>query len=73
MTRTSARKVTAPMLVLWGGKSHSVPVFGNVLNVWRDYAAQVEGEPIQSGHYMPEHVPDQIFDHFMKFFGTAAQ
>ena len=65
------RKVEAPLLVIWGVKSHTEAVFDDVLQVWRDYAAQCQGGPVVSGHYVPEHAPDETFDWFMKFFERA--
>jgi len=28
----------------------------------------MQGEGLQSGHYMPEEVPDQLYDKFTTFF-----
>ena len=62
------RKITAPLLVVWGVKSHTEAVFDDVLAIWGDYAEHCEGGPVISGHYVPEHAPDATFDWFMRFF-----
>ena len=40
-------------LVIWGTKSHTGRVYGDVQDIWRRYARQVEGGPIDCGHYVP--------------------
>jgi hypothetical protein len=52
--RKAGHKVACPLLVLWGAKSHTGTVYGDVLGVWRDYATEVTGGPIDCGHYVPE-------------------
>jgi haloacetate dehalogenase len=62
------RKVECPLLVLWGARSHTGVVHGDVLAVWRDYAADVTGGPIDCGHYVMEQAPDQTLAWFLRFF-----
>ena len=62
------RKVETPLLVIWGAKSHTGTVHGDVLSVWKDYATTVEGGPIACGHYVPEEAPDETYAWFVRFF-----
>ncbi|PZW50975.1 haloacetate dehalogenase [Humitalea rosea] len=62
------RKIACPTLVLNGGRSHTAAVFDNVLAVWRDYAEDVVGAALDSGHYVPEHAPEAVLDWFLRFF-----
>ncbi|MGH7054133.1 MAG: alpha/beta fold hydrolase, partial [Stellaceae bacterium] len=66
--RDAGRKVACPLLVLWGARSHTGAVHGDVLAVWRDYAANAVGGPIDCGHYVPEEAPEEtlrpLLDHF---------
>lgn len=64
------RRVTCPLLVLWGVKSHTEAVFDNVLSIWKDYATDLTGFPVVSGHYLPEHAPNETYDHLAKFFAA---
>jgi haloacetate dehalogenase len=64
------RRVTCPTLVLYGRRSHTGKVYGDVLSIWRDYAKHVTGEALDSGHYIPEHVPEETLAWFLRFFTT---
>ena len=44
----AGRQIACPLLVIWGAKSHTGRVHGDVLAVWRDYAADVDGGPIDA-------------------------
>jgi haloacetate dehalogenase len=57
--RKAGRKVRCPLLVTWGAKSHTGTVYGDVLAVWRDYATELTGGPIDCGHYVPEEAPEE--------------
>jgi haloacetate dehalogenase len=67
------RKVSCPTLVLYGAKSHTGTVYGDVLAVWRDYAEDVVGGPLDCGHYVPEHAPGETLGWFLRFFGSGTE
>lgn len=50
------RKVSAPMLVLWGAAGVAAGA-GTPLDVWRQRALEVSGGPIDSGHFLAEENP----------------
>ncbi len=54
----SERRITCPLLVLWGGRGR-VHRWYDVLDAWRAKAVQVEGRPIDCGHFLPEEAPDE--------------
>jgi haloacetate dehalogenase len=64
----AGRKAGCPLLVLWGKQSHTGKVYGDVLSIWRNYATAVTGGPIDCGHYVPEHAPDETYAQLAKFF-----
>lgn len=65
----TGKRVTCPTLVLWGSRSHTGSVHGDVLAIWRDYvAAECIGTAIDCGHYVPEEAPELTLDWFMRFF-----
>jgi haloacetate dehalogenase len=66
----AGNRVTCPVLVLFGGGSHTGEVFDDVTAVWRDYATDLRGERLPCGHYVPEHAPEQVLDRFRRFFGA---
>jgi haloacetate dehalogenase len=64
-----ARKIKAPMLILWG--THSGQGSGyDLLKVWRDHADEVSGHGIDSGHFIPEEKPDEVYAAFKAFFSA---
>jgi len=66
----AGNQVTAPLLAIWGARSHTGIVHGDVLAVWKDYASDVTGGPIDCGHYVPEEAPDETLRWFLKHFSA---
>jgi haloacetate dehalogenase len=67
--RTSGRKIGCPILALWAGRGQ----LGNwydVLSIWRDWADNVQGMPIDSGHYLAEEAPETTLSALRSFFMT---
>jgi len=64
----AGRKVQCPLLVIWGARSHTGTVHGDVLRVWKDYAVNATGGPIECGHYVPEEAPEQTRDWLLRQF-----
>jgi haloacetate dehalogenase len=61
------RKVTCPLLVLWGAKNLIWRRF-DMLDTWRQRAATVTGEALACGHYLPEEAPDATYARLQAFF-----
>lgn len=67
------RKVKCPLRVLWGKKGVIEKSF-NALELWREVSdAEVSGESVDSGHYIPEEVPDVLVKHVLEFFGSEVK
>lgn len=64
------RKVECPLLVIWGAKSHTGSIHGDLLDVWAEYASDISGGPIDCGHYVPEEAPAETLRFFMDHFAT---
>ncbi|QIN78153.1 alpha/beta fold hydrolase [Rubrobacter marinus] len=56
--RENGRRVECPLLALWGrnGAMHGLY---SVLEVWRAYAGDVRGRPVDAGHYLAEERPEE--------------
>ncbi len=65
------KKIAAPMLVLWAARGE-VAKWYDVLAVWRDWADDVRGFPIEAGHFMPEEAPLETYDALREFFRDGA-
>ncbi len=59
--REAGRKMTQPLLALWGGKG-TVGALFDVLALWRQEAVAVEGYALPCGHLIPEEDPDGLVD-----------
>lgn len=67
-TADLGRRLTMPLLALWGDSSSVGKRFGDPLALWQACAEDVRGEALPSGHYVNEEAPDQVYDWFMRFF-----
>ena len=66
-SRAAADRIAAPTLVLWGAsgiaQSAETP-----LDVWTEWCADVRGEAIDSGHFLPEENPQATAAALARFF-----
>jgi len=65
--REAGRKLDCPVLVLWGSNSH-VGRHLKPIEAWSEWAADLQGFAIPTGHYPAEQRPDLIRDAFLDFF-----
>lgn len=56
-----------PILALWAKQGVIESCF-DALKLWRLRANQVEGEALQSGHYMAEEIPEEVAKRMSEFF-----
>jgi haloacetate dehalogenase len=61
------KRIACPVLALWGSKGR-LPEWYDVLAIWRDWADDVRGGPVNSGHYLAEEAPDETYEAFRAFF-----
>jgi haloacetate dehalogenase len=61
------KRIQCPMLALWG-KHGQLEAWYDVPSIWRDWANDVSGQAIDSGHYLAEEAPDQTFAALHAFF-----
>jgi haloacetate dehalogenase len=63
------RQIGMPLLILWG--TRGAPATDEFPTVWRKFASNlVDAQPLATGHYLQEEAPDQVCDHFVRFFTT---
>ncbi|MGR6923948.1 alpha/beta fold hydrolase [[Actinomadura] parvosata] len=58
------RLIRCPTLVLWSA-SGAVGQWYRPLEVWRGWASDVRGGPIQAGHFLPEEAPEETLRHLL--------
>lgn len=61
------RKIDCPVLVLWGSNSHCGRHF-TPLKAWSDWADDLRGTDLPTGHYPAEHRPDLVYPILWQFF-----
>jgi haloacetate dehalogenase len=64
-----ARRIASPLLALWAKKG-ALERWYDVLGVWRDWADDVRGRAIESGHFLAEEAPDETYAELHAFFKT---
>ncbi len=65
--RSAGRRITCPVLALWGAQG-ALPRWYDILAIWREWADDVRGGPIASGHFMAEEAPEQTTAELHTFF-----
>jgi haloacetate dehalogenase len=61
------RRIPCPVLALWSGREELARWF-DVLDVWRGWADDVRGRPLDCGHYLAEELPEETAEELRAFF-----
>jgi len=56
--KQAAGRSSTPTLLLWSAAHF--PAQPSLLEVWRDWASDIRGEAVDSGHYLAEEAPDAV-------------
>lgn len=65
--RSAGKRIECPLLVLWGaGRGPSRR--GRFMATWRRWAADLQGEPMPCGHFIPEEAPQESERALCNFF-----
>ena len=67
--RRAGRKISCPVLFLWAAKDDLEDLYGNPLEIWRDWAEDVRGRAIGCGHHIAEEAPEELAAELLNFFG----
>ncbi len=68
--RDAGRKLTMPLLALWGARGVVQRCF-EPLDEWRRVAVDVRGEALPCGHYIPEEAPTELLAKVLPFLRVA--
>jgi haloacetate dehalogenase len=64
--RKAGNKITAPLLALWGARGRPFRG-GQLLDIWKNWALDVRGEPLECGHFIAEEAPDTLLEKLLAF------
>jgi haloacetate dehalogenase len=65
--RAAGRRLRMPLLVLWSLRDDLEDLYGDPLEIWRDWANDVRGFGIDSGHHIAEQAPEALVDALVPF------
>jgi hypothetical protein len=74
--RTAGRRIASPILALWSAQGALDTWYvdaGGPLAIWRAWGKDVEGHPIEAGHFFPEEAFQQTSETLNRFFRRAGQ
>lgn len=70
--RLSGNRIACPLLALWSARGALETWYvdaGGPLALWREWSNDVQGQPIDGGHFFPEENPAQTAGALDRFFG----
>jgi haloacetate dehalogenase len=73
--RRAGRRIACPVLVLWSDRGPLGTWYaedGGPLALWRAWANDVRGSPLNAGHFFPEEIPERTAKELSGFFATAS-
>ena len=70
--RGAGRHVECPVLVLWATRDDMEQLYGDPLEVWRAWADDLRGGPIESGHHIAEEAPEALVAELLPFLRAAS-
>lgn len=59
------RRIGCPVLALWSGQGALQKY--DTLGIWRGWADNVQGRPLDCGHFLPEEAPDETYSALRAF------
>jgi haloacetate dehalogenase len=70
--RAAGRRLTCPTLVVWATRDDLEELYGDPVAVWREWADDVSGVALESGHHMAEEVPQELAAAIADFLTPSA-
>lgn len=69
--KAAGRRLDMPLLALWSLQDDLEDLYGDPLCIWRDWATDVHGFGIDSGHHMAEEAPDELSRELVGFLTSG--
>jgi haloacetate dehalogenase len=58
--RAAGRRISCPLLFLWASRDDLEDLYGDPLAIWRTWADDLRGQPLDCGHHIAEEAPDEL-------------
>jgi haloacetate dehalogenase len=71
--RAHGRRVGCPTMFLWSTRDDMEDLYGDPLAIWRRWAPDLRGQPIESGHHMAEDNPEDLARALIGFLGSTVR
>jgi haloacetate dehalogenase len=74
--REAGRRIACPLLVLWSARGPLGSWYesaGGPLALWRAWAQDVSGGPLDGGHFFPEELPERTAEELRRFFSAVSK
>jgi haloacetate dehalogenase len=69
--QAAGTRITCPMLMLWSSRDDMADLYGDPLEVWKDWATDLRGHAIDSGHHMAEENPSDLVEALRGFLSAG--
>jgi len=69
--RRAGRTVSCPTLFVWSTEDDMEDLYGDPLSIWRAWANDLRGTPVESGHHMAEENPAALSAALVDFLTTT--
>jgi haloacetate dehalogenase len=66
------RRMECPTLVLWSATG-PVGLWYDPIEIWKVWAPDVRGGPVQAGHFLPEEAPDETLRHLLALLAEGGE
>jgi len=70
--RAADKRIASPLLAVWGAAGGVPAETDDPLATWREWARDVRGFPLDSGHYLAEEAPQATAQALIDFFTSTA-
>jgi haloacetate dehalogenase len=73
--RAAGRRIACPLLALWSAEGALATWYveeSGPIGLWQAWSDEVEGHPLDAGHFFPEEAPAQTAAALAHFFGNGA-
>ncbi len=67
----AGRRIECPVLVLWAARGGLPRFYGDPLDVWRPWARDLRGAPVDASHFMAEDRPEDVAHALLDFLADG--